>query len=303
MRKGDFCLKEHDEIKLDLHIHSCLSDGTANYAKIVSEAKTNGVGLISITDHDVVANLDLMKKNCAGTGLSFLTGVEFSAVLDGNLHHILGYGFDWSNEAIIKLMENNLRHEAVWQNRREEFWIKQLIDVGCPVDLEEFASADGGAKPSPGNQFKSKIFTFLIQKGIIIDKKDYFDRLFPLVAGKPFTKIPPDFPHPVDVIEVIKTAGGIPVIAHPVWTYNKLSLTDTLDLFKGFKIEGIECYRYDFNRETTDVCLKYCENNNLIITAGSDYHGNTIGSPEIGLPAITINQCRLGVLAERIIYR
>jgi len=290
-------------MKLDLHIHSCFSDGGEewDYAKIVNEAVKNSVELISITDHDVATDVILLKKHCMGTGVSFLTGAEFSSMLNGNSHDILGYGFDWHNDAIIKLMDSNLIHQAVSYNQKEDFWIELLIEAGYLIDWKEWTMFEGGAKPSPGNQFKLKILSFLIQKGICRDREDYFDRLYPITSGTPFTKLP-TFPHPSEVIKVIKTAGGIPVLAHPVWRYNKLPLTDTLDLFKDLEIEGIECYRSDFNNETSNVCRQFCESNNLIITAGSDHHGTTNDDKKIGSPAITINECNLGVLMDKIIY-
>ena len=175
------------------------------------------------------------------------------------------------------------------------FWIELLINAGYPIDRDEFASFEGDAEPYPGKQLKLKIFSFLIQKGICIDRKDYFDRLYPITSAVPYNTMP-DFPHPSEVIKTIKIAGGIPVLAHPVWRFNKLPLSDTLEFFKGLGIEGIECHRPDFNDETTDICRQFCEENNLIITGGSDFHGKAEQGRKLGSPGITVSDCKLGGL-------
>ena len=289
-------------MRADLHIHSSFSDAGPDwdYAKIVAEAILNEVDLIAVTDHDVVTNVKCLHECCNNTDISFLSGVEFSASLNGNLFHILGYGFDWLNDSINELMQNNLSLEAENNKLKDDTCIKLLIQAGFSIDWDEYSLFKGGAEALPGMQFGSKAHSFLIHKGICRDRKDFFERIHPLMANQ----LPgiPVFPHPNRVIEALKSAGGVSVLAHPVHRLNRLTLQETLDLFTVMSIEGIECFRPDYDTDITKSCLRWCFEHNLIITGGSDCHGSRMKDRKIGMPKITTDELMLGMLTKKIVY-
>jgi len=287
--------------KTDLHIHSAFSDAGPDwdYTKIANEAIQNDINLIAITDHDVVTNVQYLHEHCTNTRISFLSGVEFSASLDGNLFHILGYGFDWLNKSINDLMQNNLNLEAENNKLRDDTCIKILIQAGFSIDWDEYTSFEGGAEALPGRQFGSKAHNFLFHKEICKDRKDFFERIHPLMANQ----LPgiPVFPHPNKAIEAIKSAGGVSVLAHPVHRLNKLILQETLELFMLMSIGGVECFRPDYDNDINEPCRRWCSENNLIITGGSDCHGNKMKDRKIGMPKITTDDLTLGVLLDKIV--
>jgi predicted metal-dependent phosphoesterase TrpH len=83
---------------VDLHIHSYYSDGTMSPEEIVASAKEQGVGIIAITDHDIIIANDELKELCLRYGIDYITGVELDSMYRATNFHILGYDFDMRNE-------------------------------------------------------------------------------------------------------------------------------------------------------------------------------------------------------------
>jgi len=113
-----------------------------------------------------------------------------------------------------------------------------------------------------------------------------------------------DFPSFREAIDQIHCAGGHAVLAHPGDYFdnddNFISILDAL-LKSAFDsgIDGIECYYYKHDENTTKACLDFCRENNLIITGGCDYHGAFISNSDIGKIEITLDMLDLGSINER----
>lgn len=214
--------------RLDLHIHTNASDGTWTPEELIDEVIKSDLKFISITDHDTIGNVKTVKKLSKERNLLFIEGVEVSSSLDGNLFHVLEYGFSLDNDLLNTLLQHNITLEADNNRLRDDICINTLIDSGHRIDRDEYNYFENGPEPIPGKQFRSKAIEFLIHSGLCKDRKDFFERLY--IGGTPIGF--PKFPHPLEVIQAIKAAGGIPVLAHPVHRSNILSLVDTLELFK-----------------------------------------------------------------------
>ena len=248
--------------KIDLHIHSWNSDGSYSVEQIIQKALEAGVGIISITDHDVIEayNEDAPSKN----KIQILPGVEIDALEKDVYYHVLGYGIDLNNTELIEfLKENNERLENV--DRR---LIDKMVIDHPQLSLEEYEEYEydhtlGGWK----------LLHYLVYKGLSKDLWDSF-RYFG-IYNHSYACV--EFPPIEFVCEIIHRAGGKTVLAHP----GKVLKYTTLDDFQSelerlvdtYTIDGIECYYSTHSKEITDICVNVANKRGLLITSGSDCHG------------------------------
>lgn len=274
--------------KVDMHIHSAVSDGTWSPEKIICEIKKADVKLFSLTDHDSVDNVEKTKKIIFNEQLKFIPGIEISSTHKGELYHILAYGTDNSNENLRNVLNKN----RLLLEEKDDKAIKHLIRGGYDIDFDEYVnykhlSERGGWKA----------LNFLIDKGYCKDVSDYFTRLF---AGKRDVQFPV-FEETEKVISVIKKAGGVAILAHPYYIDIDTPVEKRLGTLKGIGIEGVECYHPNHSKEKIVSCVKWCRENDLIITAGSDCHGEFIQKRKIGMMNVTIEDISLKYLEDYII--
>lgn len=274
--------------KVDLHVHTTASDGTWEPEKIIEVAKARGIGLIAVTDHDEIANVEKTKVLAKKKDIAFLTGVEISSTLEGELYHILGYGIDVNNSELKNILRNN----SYLLEEKDNDAIRMLIKHGYDINYDEFEKYEHD--PRRGGW---KALNYLIDKGLCTDVKDFFGRLFIDEYSIDF----PVFPHPIDIIKVIKNAGGIPVLAHPYYSGYDITLKNRLNDFIEFGVEGIECYHPNHSKEAIEYCINFCKHRELITTSGSDCHGDFIKTRRIGEPEVHINQINLGKLINYVV--
>jgi predicted metal-dependent phosphoesterase TrpH len=264
------------------------SDGCWSPEQVVSEALARSIRLIAIADHDATGNVVATALQARMAGVAFLSGVEVSSRLDGQLLHILAYGFDLGAQRLAKVLHDN---SVVWAEHNDAV-IHGLIAVGYPIawpDYEayEYERALGGWKP----------LRFLVDRGLCTGIDDYFGRL---VSGLSLPEMA--FAQAVDAIGAIREAGGVAVLAHPGASLRSTedvesTLCDLMDLGLG----GVECYSHYHDRATTAALLKWCRQHDLLVTGGSDSHGGFVGR-EMGVPVVDTTDLNLGWLVERIEY-
>jgi 3',5'-nucleoside bisphosphate phosphatase len=274
--------------KVDLHMHTIASDGNYSPSELIKEVLKTKLKLIAITDHDTLDSVEETENLALGSGLNFLRGVEISSTFEGHLFHILAYGIEMKNIKLIKLLRSN--KEILEQ--KDEDSIKLLIKEGFNLDFNEYEAYEHNVKRGGW-----KALNFLIDKGICTGTKDYFGKLF---IGKRSIELP-QFSDAQGAINVIKEAGGVPILAHPFYEPATQLVTDSLEKFKNMGIRGIECYHPNHSAEAIELCLKFCEIENLITTAGSDFHGQLITTRKLGVPEISSNMLKLGELKCHIL--
>lgn len=247
----------------DLHIHTYYSDGTMSPKEVVREAKDRNLGVIAITDHDVLDSYEELKKEAKEAGIIAIRGVEIDSIFEGHLVHLLAYKFN-DNEKFFDLV--NRAKETLLQTSVE--LVKRMENDYEDISLEDYNSYEYDRRKGGW-------------KGIhyLLDRK-VTERLF---DGMKFygkyecghEKF--DFPSVKEVCDITHEAGGYVVLAHPCNYYKDKTKEEILEKFKilkGLGIDGVECY-YPANSELmTDTCVEFCKENNLIITAGSDSHGD-----------------------------
>lgn len=248
---------------VDLHIHTYYSDGTMSPKEVVEDAKSKGLGVIAITDHNDLRSYEEFKEEAEKQGIIAIRGVEIDSIFEGHLVHLLVYNFK-DNEKLFKLIskaKQTLLQTSVELIKKME---KDYEDISSEdYEKYEYDIRKGGWK---GIHY---LFDRKITQGLFDGVKFYGEYK---CGHEEF-----EFPTVSEVCEAAHAASGYVVLAHPCNYYknrSKEEILEKLEILKGIGIDGVECY-YPANSELmTETCLEFCNKNDLIITAGSDGHGD-----------------------------
>ncbi|MFX3633350.1 MAG: PHP domain-containing protein [Candidatus Pristimantibacillus sp.] len=258
----------------DLHTHTTASDGTQAPAVNVQLAKAAGLAAVAITDHDTMAGVEEALTEGERIGITVVPGVELSTVADGDDIHVLAYYADWRNDG----WQDRLASLRDVRDRRNEMMVDRLVQLGIPITIAEvtaLAAERAGSGPSKNKDKgttigRPHIAELLIRKGIVASMPEAFERY--LAAGKAAYVNPPRL-HPYEALEWIREAGGTSVLAHP-GLYNNDELVENI-VRQG--IQGIEVYHSDHGPAEEERYLRLAEKYGLIVTGGSDFHGERQG--------------------------
>lgn len=271
-------------INYDMHVHSTYSDGTLKVNEIIEICKIKKLIGVSITDHDTIsAYKDVNILNLKDNNIDIIPGLELSTSYENIEVHILGYYIDCNN---IKL-NNILNKLKDFRLHRLKNMIEKLNALGYRINEKEVLKTTN-ENASVG---RPHIARCLVQKGYFKNTKDAFDKI--LGNGKP-AHIERFKLTPKEGIDLIKDAGGIPILAHPyVSKTNKISnlkafLNDMLE----YGIMGIEVFHSLHSKLEEGYLLNYANKNNLLITGGSDCHEKFNSSNEfiIGTKGISLDR-------------
>lgn len=246
----------------DLHMHSYYSDGTMSPREIVEDAKKRNVQLIAITDHNVLDSYTELKKAAEEFGIKVIRGVEIDARFEDIVVHILAYNFE-DNENLF-----NLIHKA--KNELLETSIELIKRM--ENDYENISSEDYEAYDYDKRKGGWKGIHYLFDRGITSELFEGVKYYGKYKCGHEYF----DYPTVEEVVKAVHEANGYVVLAHPCNYYKnntKEEVLEKLEKFKSIGIDGVECY-YPANSEMmTETCVEFCKNNDMIITVGSDSHG------------------------------
>ena len=262
---------------VDLHTHTTYSDGDKNLKELLIEAEKNNVTTLSITDHDTVDAYDeLNTLNYKGyyTG-RIIPGAEFNVIFNNAKIELLGYDFDI--EKIKKFCKNTYTKNAEYMDMDKEFKLMMEIchkngiivddliydkSMGWPIDI---------IHPSiKRHEENRKLFT---EKEW--NDTSYFFRCctcnldFPL-----FIDLSNQMPNAKIVSDAIREAGGKVFLAH-LYLYPLKDHIAYLDkLVSENIIDGIEVYHSKFTSDESKILECYAKDHNLLISGGTDYHGD-----------------------------
>lgn len=260
---------------VDLHTHSNKSDGTMTPSSLVDYAVSKGLSAIALTDHDTMDGIaEAMKRGQYhkenGYDIEVIPGIEFSTEYYGSDVHIVGLYLDFEGDYI----KGRLKHFVDSREKRNRKLCQKLTDGNMPVTYEEML------EEFPNSILTRAHFANILQKkGYVKSKKEAFDRF--LGDGKPY-HIPRSKISPFRAVEIIRRAGGFPVLAHPVlYGFSKSKLETLVSRMADMGLMGIEAiystYTPSDERDIRALAKKY----NLAISGGSDYHGTN--KPDIDL--------------------
>ena len=244
----------------DLHMHTTFSDGKLTPEELVAAAKTAGLNYIAITDHDTVGGVSHLYENglIPTKGLKIIPGIEFSAHHPTREIHILGFNVDiFYSELADKL--NDIT-EARWTRFSE--MIEKLKKLGYSITEAEVMAVAGISKSIS----RAHIARVLVNKDYFKSVSEAFNAV--LAKGQP--AYVPHYHLEVDeIIELIKAAGGSPILAHPKLIGDDDIVRDICT--RG--IEGIECFYPKHDEEDTQKYLAMADTYHLKPSGGSDFHG------------------------------
>ncbi|TES93721.1 MAG: PHP domain-containing protein [Candidatus Cloacimonadota bacterium] len=242
----------------DLHIHSFYSDGTFSPAEIVEKAGEKNLCAISITDHDEVDAIGVARSYGEKRNIRVIAGVELSAIYKDIEIHILGYLFD-ENE---KRLQAKLSEMRVYREERARKILSKLRDYGFNIKFDLVIKLAGrGAIGRP------HIAQAMLEQKAIFNYKEAFTKY--IGNGKP-CNVPKYRLDPEEVIALIKDADGIPVLAHPA-NIRDYGIVDEL---LNFPFAGIEVWHPDHTSQQIKNYLTIAEDKSLLVTGGSDSHGD-----------------------------
>ena len=255
----------------DLHMHTTFSDGKLTPEELVAQAKAAGLKYIAITDHDTVDGVSYLYENgmYPTKGIHVIPGIEFSAHHPVHEIHILGFNVDIFYPDLLDKLNDVT--EARWT--RFSDMVEKLQALGYPITEGEVLTLAGGSKSIS----RSHIARILVKKGFFSSVREAFSAV--LEKGKP-AYVPHYHLEVEEIIELIKAAGGTPVLAHP-----KLVGDDDLvrDICKR-GIEGIEVFYPRHDAADTARYYMMAQEFNLLPAGGSDFHGYPTRQPsEIGI--------------------
>ena len=250
--------------RIDLHMHTTVSDGTDTPEKLLENVRAAGIGLFSVTDHDSVKAAHTIRPLLSDGDSSFIPGVEFSCRDEEGKYHILGYGFDPASEAIVSVVE--FGHEIRMKKVRSRLeLLSERFGISFPDDeVEALLSLENPGKPHIANLLVKHAYSDTISRAI----KEYLDPLH----------VKSEHVRPEQAIAGILGANGVPVLAHPFYgSGDELILGEEMEqrLCKliGFGLRGIEAFYSGFTEKLRNSALELAEKHGLYVTAGSDYHG------------------------------
>lgn len=249
---------------VDLHIHSIYSDGTSTPAELVAMAVQNGLQALALTDHDTVEGVGEIQRLGKESGITVLTGVEISTTLRQHTLHILGYGIDPTDPALHRwlqpLQEGRVKRNAVI--------LAKLQGLGVAITAEEISDVS-----CCGQTGRPHIARLLIKKGVV----DNFDAAFRQYLGRHKPAWESRFSYSAaETIDMIHRAGGLAVLAHPGQLDPEMRIQSLLIRELTLRgLDGLELYYPSHTRKTKKRLKAIAAEHNLLVTGGSDFHGDS----------------------------
>ncbi|TXL91056.1 PHP domain-containing protein [Streptomyces sp. IB2014 016-6] len=263
-------------MRIDLHTHSTASDGTDTPAELVRNAAAAGLDVVALTDHDTTRGHAEALKALADldSGLTLVTGAELSCRTDGVSLHMLAYLFDADEPQLLR------ERELVRDDRvpRARAMVAKLQELGAPITWEQVARIAGD-----GSIGRPHIASALVELGIVGSVDEAFGSRWLADHGR--VHVPRHELDPFDAIRLVKAAGGVTVIAHPLAVTRGAVVTEAaIARLAEAGLDGIEVDHMNHDEPTRARLRGLAAELGLLTTGSSDYHGTrkTVGLGDHG---------------------
>lgn len=250
----------------DLHLHTLFSDSTYTPQELIRKALKQGLAAIAIVDHDTVDGLEPAIEIAESESVEVLPGIELTAEYDGLEIHILGYLIDYKNKGLLDKLDflKKVRIERIYKIT------DKLKGIGVGLEAKDVFDIAG-----QGTVGRLHIARAMVAKGRVKSIQEAFqkyigDRCPAYVCGFRFS--------PIEAINLIKDVGGIPVLAHPY----SLNRDELIPQFIDGGLMGLEVYYPEHTQSMINFYLGLARKFNLLVTGGSDCHGNAKPEAKIG---------------------
>jgi predicted metal-dependent phosphoesterase TrpH len=256
---------------IDLHTHTSYSDGTFAPAEVVKLANQRGISVVAITDHDTTDGLAEALAAGEAIGVVVVPGVEFSAEYEGASLHILAYWIDPAHEGLRAELQrlNDSRF------RRGELMVEKLRELGHELSFERVREIAGS-----GLIARPHVAQAMVEAGIVPNEKSAFDLY---IADDGPAAVPKHALHPLDAVDLIRSAGGACVLAHPGMWRGQDAVPDALiEQMAERGMAGLEVDHTDHTPEQRERYRGMAERLRLVVTGGSDCHGERYDPVRLG---------------------
>ena len=247
----------------DLHVHSIHSDGVLSPAELVKLAKGQGLIGIALTDHDTIQGITEAIDYGELYGIDVIPGIELSTYYLGASVHILGYYIDYKSKDLIDALLKFQEHRV---NRMKKM-VQKLNELGIDISIDEVYEVARG-----NNLGRPHLARVLIKKKYVSSIEEAFEKYIgknkPAYVPKMHISVP-------EGINLINSAGGVPIIAHPLLCgkFSTAFLNYAVENgAKGFEVK----YPYELtgiqNIVLNEQVREFCKSHGLIMTGGTDFH-------------------------------
>ena len=249
---------------IDLHTHTTCSDGTDSPRELINKALSQGIDVLAITDHDTTAGWSEARKAVRGD-IELVLGAEISCLThDGISVHMLGLLFDENNAPMQKLLEETRDGRIPRMKKMIELMRAEGMNISM-ADVE-------AAMPPGATLGRPHLADALVKNGVIASRDEAFQGL---LNNDSRFYVSHAAPTPEEAISVIRSAGGVAIIAH-AFASHRGQILGAQD-FQGLcdaGLNAIEVNHRDHSYSERGMLRAIAIEQNLVITGSSDYHGN-----------------------------
>jgi predicted metal-dependent phosphoesterase TrpH len=282
---------------IDLHTHSTASDGSLSPAALIRAAREQGLSALALTDHDTTNGLEEAEAEAKKQGVHFIPGIEFEISCGGDgltlvppgEFHLLGLGIVRPSTAFLEAVASLARS----RESRNRKILKKLEELNVRADYDELRSFSGG-----GSIGRPHIADLLIHHNIVKNREQAFLRY--LGRDRPFY-----FPREgigfKEALALIKGAGGLAVLAHPLSLYVAWGrLPALIRELAGLGLDGIEAWHPAAGPRSCKRLEALGQELALRITWGSDFHGEARPGRRLGFSSggLKIDESVLAAIPE-----
>ncbi len=260
---------------LDLHCHSTASDGTVPPEELPAMARQVGLKALALTDHDTVSGVEAFLNAAKDVpDVRCIPGIELACRLECGEHcHIVGLFIDHRSDALLHLCDQIV----AWREERNINMLEKLSELGMPIDYETLQKRHEGTVVG-----RPHIAEEMTKLGYCKTIRDAFQQF--ISRGRP-AYCEREVPDGWTCLKAIHDAGGLAIWAHPMTSSSRTQskcfaiATELRD----FGLDGIEAYYSEHSPTQQDTVLRIAAKLNLVVSGGSDFHGDHIPEIKLGI--------------------
>ena len=261
--------------RVDLHVHTTASDGSVSPRDVVSMATMLGLKAIALTDHDTMAGLQEAGETAVLMGISVVPGIEISSAYGGKEVHVLGYFLDPEAAPLQEYLE--------WvrstRRTRNEKILEKLAKKGYQISLDALERSHPDAVIG-----RPHIAEALVEQGAVSSVKEAFRRY--LGEGRS-CYVPRELTSLADAASMIRSSGGVAVLAHPLqYGFTRAELDGLVKAAAEAKFSGMEILYTGYTQADQNKLYDLAEKYLLYPTGGSDFHGESKPEAKLGEPSV-----------------
>ena len=271
--------------RADLHAHSVCSDGTMTPEEVARLADLKGLAWFSLTDHDVISGISRVRSELhrIESPVDLIAGSELTCYDDrGREWHVLAYGFDENNPCVSQFLDARVKE----REERVVHIVDRLQQQGFDISLEDITSISRG-----GAIGRLHVAKAMLSRGIVNTIAEAFRGW--LIQGAP-AYVPKKEISPEEIVAEIHSWDGVAIIAHPF----QFESIDEIEGYLDTGIDGVEAYHPNIDKPLRKALKKLARQRGLLVTGGSDSHGQGYNRPQIG--TVTVPEHFVQALIERI---